>query len=148
MALRLGVTGSRDGITRRQRDALRRYLKLACELHHGDCRGVDEAAHFAALSAKVARIIIHPPTDKKAAANLPGCRKATVGHFGHPQSFKRVDVERLQPKPYIQRNHDIVQAVDFLLVLPSGEEKAQPRSGTWATKRYAEKVGVSFEVVR
>ena len=41
--------------------------------------------------------------------------------------------------PYLERNKNIVNAVDFIIAAPDGPEKV--RSGTWSTVRYAKKVG-------
>ena len=67
-------------------------------------------------------IVIHPPVDSRYRAH---CAQMG-GKF-----------TELSPKPYLKRNHDIVDACDALIVLPKDPEKKELRSGTWATYRYA-----------
>lgn len=43
----------------------------------------------------------------------------------------------LEPKPYLVRNKDIVNASEGMLAAPRGPEEL--RSGTWSTIRYARK---------
>jgi hypothetical protein len=42
------------------------------------------------------------------------------------------------PRPYIARNHDIVNHTNYLIACPDTMKEVQ-RSGTWATVRYAGK---------
>jgi hypothetical protein len=60
---------------------------------------------------------VHPPTDDRKRAFCTG---------------NGADWE---PKPYLERNHDIVDETTILIACPNGEERM--RSGTWATVRYA-----------
>lgn len=48
-------------------------------------------------------------------------------------------IER-EPGPYLWRNHQIVDATSALIAAPFGFEE-ELRSGTWATVRYARKLG-------
>ena len=95
-------------------------------LHHGDCIGADTDAHNLVvdyfkenLYSFVGRIIIHPPIIEY---KRSFCKAKTV----------------LPPKPYLERNHDIVDSSDVLIATPK-EMEQQLRSGTWATIRYAVK---------
>lgn len=118
----IGFTGTRNGMTIRQREMFGLLLKLyGAEdmFHHGDCVGADREAHSLALT-RLIKIHIHPPEDPKARANCEGY------------------TEIAEPKPYLDRNHDIVDACDVLFAMPSSREEEQ-RSGTWATIRYARK---------
>ena len=47
-----------------------------------------------------------------------------------------IDVKILDPRPYLARNRDIVDASDLMLACPA-EQQEVLRSGTWATIRYA-----------
>jgi len=89
------------------------------ELHHGDCTGTDKEAHAAARGLGI-RIVIHPPEDTSRKANCIG------------DEIRRA-------KPYLERNHDIVDETDFLIACPRGRRE-ELRSGTWATIRYARKM--------
>jgi len=108
-------------MTSRQRDDLYGFFDshFVSEFHHGDCEGADQQAHEIAESLYIP-IFIHPPTN-------PVARAFCSGAF-----------VILKPKPYLERNHDIVDAVDFMLAAPKGPEVL--RSGTWATIRYAKQI--------
>jgi hypothetical protein len=121
----VGVTGSRLGPSVAQLKWLRSQLREATELHHGASVGVDAAAHRVAIEIGTEAIVVHPPVDLKAAdqstmVDMPG-------------------VTVLPRKPYLKCNHDIVDACNVLLALPMGKETQ--RIGTWATVRYAVKIG-------
>ncbi len=122
----IGVTATRGEVTAAQvmGAALRARELGATELHHGDCVGGDKAMHDA-LRPWVSKIIIHPPLNPRYRAHCDGD-------------------EVLLEFPYLVRNEHIVRAIEYLFVLPSGPEVL--RSGTWSTKRCAERLGVSFEV--
>lgn len=120
----LGFTGSRKGLTQSQKDS---FLAAAVMftpdiLRHGDCVGADAWAHefFATCKQQNGRpiILIHP-------ANMPRLRAYCQGDVVY------------DPKPPLERNHDIVDQCDGLLACPEGPEDRYPRSGTWATVRYA-----------
>ena len=119
----LGVTGSQNGPTKRQKDALFTLLwnlGPANQLHHGDCIGVD------AIASKFARCFgmktyKHPPLDVA------------------KRAFCDDDVD-LPPKEYLARNHDIVNVCHLLIAVPKTSVEVM-RSGTWATIRYARRVG-------
>ena len=122
--MKIGFTGSRHGMTKRQRDALRVLLTTGLwqkpELHHGDCIGADSEAHGYAKYYGL-RIVIHPPDVDRVRAGCNG------------------DAKR-RPKPYLQRNRDIVDETDCLVAAPA-TMREQARSGTWSTIRYARKLG-------
>jgi hypothetical protein len=120
--MRIGFTGTRLGMTVAQRMRFADLLAgVAGELHHGDCVGADTGAHSIACDLGL-RIVIHPPDDPKLRA---WCRPAD---------------RTLAPKPYLQRNRDIVLDTECLIAAP-GEAVEQLRSGTWSTVRYARKLG-------
>lgn len=133
MTLHVGVTGSRDGadpgqlaiLSTRLGDLYNETPDGILVLHHGCCLGVDQQTHDIAW-LRGYRIIGHPPTNKRYRANVQDGPHWTPG-------FDRM----LDPKPYLERDVDIVTAVELLFVLPSGLERDQPRSGTWYTFRAA-----------
>ncbi len=127
--MKIGFTGSSEGITVAQLQALRLCFALIgddAEFHHGDCVGADETAHGLALTNGWS-VIIHPPKDDRHRAF---CEKA-VTHW--------------QPKAYLIRNRDIVACSDTLIACPKGPEER--RSGTWSTVRYARKKIVKIIIV-
>jgi len=126
----IGFTGSRKGVNSDQVEKLTNLLKelKATHLHHGDCVGADEAFHGVGEvlidEGIELSISIHPP-DKSGLRSF--CKPAGIG-----SSFN--------PKPFIKRNHDIVDSCDILIGCPETTQEVQ-RSGTWATIRYARKQG-------
>jgi hypothetical protein len=118
----IGFTGTRHGTNKSQRTTLARLLNElhATDLHHGDCIGADNHAHYIARDADC-RIHLHPPTDPKKRAF---CALRSGMDTTYPT------------KPYLDRNRDIVDASEIVIATPS--EVIEPRrSGTWATIRYA-----------
>jgi hypothetical protein len=120
----VGFTGTASGMTEHQQAEL--YGTLCIHPHlrtgfrHGDCVGADAEAHAIALELGWP-VVIHPPANPKRRAYCDG--GVVKG-----------------PRPYLVRNHDIVDACDFLIAAPR-QRKEVLRSGTWATVRYARKVG-------
>ena len=120
--MHVGFTGTQKGLTHRQSQelALRlQELPLGSTFHHGDCVGADAEAHDIARRLSYNKVVIHPPSNEKHRAY---CKSAHV----------------LKPKPFLKRNHDIVDASDVLIACPAQAYEVQ-RSGTWATIRYAKK---------
>jgi hypothetical protein len=132
--LKLGFTGTRRGMSAFQLEALRHFLigfrttgGIAQEFHHGDCTGADAEAHDIARELGIP-IHIHPPTDTRLRARCA------------LKSLPAYDIVTYNPKSYLERNHDIVDACDWLIAAPGGDKEVL-RSGTWATIRYAMKQG-------
>jgi hypothetical protein len=50
------------------------------------------------------------------------------------------------PRPYLDRNKDIVDASHMLIAIPNSP-KEEERSGTWSTIRYAQKKGVPVMLI-
>lgn len=131
--LAVGVTGTQDGGTERQYYLLQQMLgkefKSATELtfHHGDCIGVDAKADSLAYAFGF-KITIYPCT------------------INEKRAFTRNYTHAMPPKLPLDRNRDIVDAVDVLYVLPSSMQE-QLRSGTWATYRYCKKIGKPYVII-
>lgn len=102
---------------------LREWFGLITDLHHGGCAGVDEQIHDYAKGH--ALIVVHPPENAAWIMDASKWRGETA----------------LPSKPYLERNKDIVDACDLLLVVPY-EREEQERGGTWSTYRYAKRQGV------
>lgn len=123
MTVKLGVTGTRDGMTPYQRETITRILTncpSVGELHHGDCVGVDVEVAILARSMGW-RIVCHPPVDEKLRA------------------FAQYDEIRTA-KTHFARNRNIVMETQCLLVVPKQMEH-QAFGGTWYTHDYAKKTG-------
>jgi hypothetical protein len=115
--IHIGFTGSEDGMTTRQLEVVKWLLDRGpAEFHHGDCIGADEQAHELAKAAGL-RIVIHPPDNPS--------KRAFCTDYD----------EIREEKPYLARNHDIVNECEMLLATPSTAHEIL-RSGTWATVRY------------
>lgn len=119
--MKIGFTGTQEGMTGPQSAALAGYLSTARfdieEAHHGDCIGADAEFHaHVRLWAPRALIVGHIPlaSDRRAFCNFDEVR---------------------EPHEYLVRNHHIVDETVILLAAPKGPETL--RSGTWATIRYA-----------
>ena len=122
METNVGFTGTQYGSTPEQNNALSvlfLYLKPNT-FHHGDCIGADATAHFI-MARKVGSCepIIYPPLDTRKRAY---CLSSKI----YP------------PKPFLDRNKDIVNAITILVACPIGYTE-ELRSGTWSTIRYARK---------
>ena len=127
--MKVGFTGSRNGMTLLQRELFIKLLTdtnidtkiLIDEFHVGDCVGSDTDA-FNLIKEHVS-----------------GCK--TFGHIPSNKSMRsylHYDVTE-KPIDYLKRNQHIVNACDVLIATPEGAETL--RSGTWATIRYARKIG-------
>ena len=125
---RKGFTGTQAGMTQKQMAAFAAVLDASVrgEFHHGDCVGSDEQAHDIAHKLGY-RIVVHPPT------------------IGDKRAYKEGDIARAVA-PYLTRNHDIVDDTTWLIAAPRGF-KEELRSGTWATVRYARKLGKRVWVI-
>lgn len=124
----LGFTGTRHGMTDKQREMVRLLIlkHLPTEARHGDCVGAD--ADFHDLIRKM-----------RHAKDCP-----IVGHVPLNGSIRaRCDFDREEiPLPYLLRNQKIVDACELLIVCPSGNERDsdQRHSGTWSCYRYAKRM--------
>jgi hypothetical protein len=119
--MKVGFTGTRKGMAPAQLAALRTLLgRLApSEFHHGDCVGADdEAATLVGAFFEGCRIVAHP-------SDNPALRADNHSH----------DEER-PPRPYLQRNRDIVGESDCLVAAPETAAEVM-RGGTWSTVRSA-----------
>lgn len=122
--LRIGFTGTRHGLTVPQREALRRYLRAlrrnyrSAQGDHGMCEGGDDEFNTMAR-LEGWRTAGHPPVNGKLVADM-------------------VVDEMFEPKPYLMRNRDIVNAGEYLIACPHGLTEQWRGSGTWSTIRYAE----------
>lgn len=124
--IKVGITATRKGLTIPQKRALISLLRgilhfegktIGAEFHHGDCDGGDYQSACVADWLCYATVS-HPPIDDK----LRACHESDIV---------------LEPKDYIERNHDIVDVADIMIACPKTEHE-ELRSGTWATIRYAD----------
>lgn len=138
----IGFTGTQEGMTKRQRREVYKLFKELHDdpdpfglnhknvLHHGDCVGADDEAHTVS-------------------EELP--EPMWYWHHGHPpvevaKRAWRVFAFEEEPKPYLERNRDIVMACEVLIATPKTADE-ELRSGTWATVRYARKASKPVIIV-
>jgi hypothetical protein len=116
--VKVGITGTREGITGGQLAELGRLLEELDpeELRHGDCIGADCAAQLVAVSFGIP-VVIHPPETSEHRAF---CRGARI----------------LPEKPSLERARDIVDSVDVMIALPGDHTDVVP-SEMWETVEYA-----------
>ncbi len=116
--IRIGFTGTRMGMTADQIAVATEILSTygVDELHHGDCVGADAEVHDIAKDMGIV-VVVHPPLNPRYRAWCEGD-------------------EMRDELPYIERNHNIVDETQRLIVAPRTEHEVR-RSGTWATYRYA-----------
>ena len=129
----VGFTGTQRGMTEHQKRELRQWLNILknhgkTHFHHGDCVGADIEASTIASELGF-KIVLHPPENQS------------------KRAFCSNAVEVMQAKPYLERNHDIVDAVEEMIACP-GEPNEVLRSGTWATIRYARRSRAKLLIIR
>lgn len=125
--MEIGFTGTRRGLTERQKSALQFLLSEEDWFTHGGCHGADRDADCIAEDIIGQKNRIHiRPGDKKQYRYWVANRD-------------RLNV--FSPKPYLERNKQIVDDSDVLVAAPSSLEEQFKGSGTWATIRYARKKG-------
>jgi hypothetical protein len=133
--LRIGFTGTRQGLSDVQHlnlyEEIKRLSGRATHAHHGCAIGADdEFAQLAATCLEPGRIIVGHPSNIPSQTSERAVRNCT---------------EVRPAKPPLERNKDIVAACGILLACPAGPEEL--RSGTWATCRYARKVGRPIVII-
>jgi hypothetical protein len=131
--IKYGFTGTRDGLNTKQKESIISLLQndiknnLNIEVYHGDCIGADYDFHniCRSISPNI-KINIFPGfhSNKNEINNLRVyCQGDSI----------------FEPKPYLERNKDIVNNCDVLIGCPKTKEE-ELRSGTWQTIRYARKI--------
>lgn len=125
--MRVGFTGTQEGMSQWQAQFVFDEMMMLAplEAHHGCCVGADAEFHDM-LGYSHAKVHGHPPLNT---SKMARCHCDVM----HPA------------KDYLVRNHDIVDACEWLIAAPKGPE--EQRSGTWATVRYARKVGRPISIV-
>ena len=114
--MKIGFTGTRNGMTEAQKQQLYKLLsQYSGEFHHGDCVGADTQAHEIAKELGF-KLILHPSTAITRAWNTG-------------------DYENV-PAPPLVRNKHIVNETQFMFATPK-EEGVVSFGGTWHAIRYA-----------
>lgn len=125
--LHVGFTGTRHGLTEPQRASLKLELDWLTPLsdsivaHHGYCVGGDVSFHYIVRAMPNSRIIAHPGPDDDTVLRA------------------NCEADELRPgKPFMARNHDIVNESHVMLACPPTDEPNE-YGGTWRTIRLATK---------
>lgn len=131
----IGFTGTQEGLTDWQQINVVFALQCFKSSHgttavHGDCIGGDE--FFAKVTAQLG-------FQTRA---RPGCDSK-----GNSPKRAYVDSDEIFPLAlYLVRNHRIVDDSDIMIACPKSFEE-ELRSGTWATVRYARRVGKRVHMI-
>lgn len=130
MALKLGVTGTRDGFSEEQELWATRWARVhrssVIEFHYGDCTGVDEQMLWLLLKTGMTpALFIYPAlvSDKWRAKTFD-----KLG--GHP-----APITVYKALPPLTRNGYIAEFCDYLLAFPGSGD------GTWDCVRKAQAFG-------
>ena len=129
--MHVGFTGTKEGMTTLQHEAFSTWVDIKLSgrpitFHHGDCVGADKEADTE-FRKFCGGMDIHPPKNPRFRAF---CNRIETN----------IPTIVYEEKDYLYRNHDIVKACRFMIGCPK-EMKEIIRSGTWATIRYAKKMG-------
>lgn len=118
--MRIGFTGTRDGMTSQQKRGVFMLMQELgmTEFHHGDCEGADdEAADLAKELSDSIHIVAHPPSNSS------------------KRAYNQSSNEILPVRGYLARNDDIVAATERMIAAPKGSDRQG--GGTWYTIRHA-----------
>jgi hypothetical protein len=126
--MNVGFTGTRLQLSNTCITNLKQVLEYlnVTTFKHGDCEGADTIAHNIAKQLGYS-VEVHPP-------NVDSKRTFCDGDIIH------------DPKPYIDRNKDIVDECDILIATPHTNHETI-RSGTFSTIRYARKKGKKIIII-
>src|SRR5438034_5874789 len=122
--IRIGFTGTRDGMTAVQMRAVHDYLVYVrrvsdsedierYEFHHGDCIGSDAQGHVIATVLRY-WTVAHPPLNTRFRA---WCKAGEIR----------------EPKDYLARDWDIAQETGELIATPKDFSPRPRPGGTWTT---------------
>ncbi len=136
MRKHVGFTGTKAGMQDSQKFQLVEYLRYLksqgfTHFHHGDCVGAD--AQAAGIAKQLGFILVCHPGHPKDKTNTMY------------RAFTAFNDEVRDIKPFIARDHDMVDDTEQMVATPAGEE--QVRSGTWTTIRYAKKKGRDVRII-
>lgn len=130
--IRIGFTGTRDGMTAAQMTAVHDYLAHVLlvsdcedieryEFHHGDCAGSDAQGHVIATVLRF-RTVAHPPVK---AIHRAWCKADEI----------------LPARDYLSRDWDIARDTGELIATPKNFSPQSRPGGTWTTTGYAVQLG-------
>ena len=128
----IGFTGTRQGMTKAQKDAFFNLLEGARHANvfvHGGCKGADRDAHEIARAIGDFWITVRP-----------GAKDQWDFYAqGHQKADDLVEVPPGEQGVYLFRNRLIVADADLMIATPGGNDE-EHRSGTWSTIRHTRRM--------
>lgn len=128
--MKIGFTGSRNGINDSQHENLVIIMKFEIEptrATHGDCVGADKQFFDIANSLGI-------ETESRPGESKRFQSQSATAAF---RAFTDSDLKHA-PEPYYDRNRKIVEGCDILLACPASRNE---KGGTWYTIKHAIKIG-------
>jgi hypothetical protein len=150
--MKIGFTGTQNGMTQFQKDELRKLLSLlqVSEFVHGDCMGSDGEANQIALEESVGVFSIYPSTYSRKRAFCFNSERVLNNDNGqwstHEYEGKKILVRWYPKDTPLNRNRHIVDNVSRMIATPK-EHEHTVRSGTWATIRYCWKTKRDITII-
>lgn len=131
----LGFTGSRQGLTERQRTLLASIIEETepSVVVHGGAKGADTEFHNICIRMTVPLIKVYPSCFTHA--------------WGELHESSRTKIIYMDQQPPLDRNWDIVRDRDLVVACPNTAQETL-RSGTWATVRYAQQLERTIIVIK
>lgn len=131
--MRVGFSGTRAGMTSEQYREVRGWVaaRLASivAVHHGCCVGADVDFHNICVDLGLIKLIQLHPSNNRGTNKLLELRQMA-------------DVAKIWPEGEpLERDQVIVSCSSVLLITPQSDDEVV-RSGTWATKRKADRMRV------
>lgn len=129
----LGISGSRNGCSQVQYDAVWDFLRVASQkayhtLNTGCCLGVDELVTVLAYYDYKMKIIAFPPRVETYLSRIT----LDLADDAH------------DPEDYLIRNGNIVRNSELMLFVPKNFH--DDHSGTWSTMRYAGRLSKKMKI--
>jgi hypothetical protein len=105
-------------------------MQLIDEIHHGACMGADQEVHDGAIERGIP-LVVHPPVNTRwlAESCIAEHELVTV----------------IPAKPYLNRDRDIVSAIEALIAFPLKREA--DGGGTWYTIGFAQRMGKPVTII-
>lgn len=137
--MRLGFTGSRHGMSNKQKKAFIQFIadcpETITEFHYGDCIGADEQAIMLLVELGGGGVLYsHPATLSSTWDAQYRAHTATKW-----PELGIIEVPAMNP---LSRNIVIVESCDLLLATPARDSR-----GTYHTIRYADNLGKTVKVL-
>lgn len=132
--MEIGFTGTRKGMTGAQENRLAEMLLTFVNVtgfRHGVCVGADANAVRIVIGLNLYSSVVAYPSNIPSMTDIDALDASDVVH---------------DPEPPLQRNKSIVNASNVLIATP-GTMEEELRSGTWATVRYARKLGTPVRII-